>query len=466
VHIVTTKALAAVRREGLLSPGDVVLAALSGGADSVTLLYVLLKLKDELGLREVAAAHLNHLLRGAEADRDEAFVRELCEKWGIRLFVKQVDVAALSRETGTGLEEAGRQARYAFFETVPDIDQIATGHTLSDNLETVLFRMTRGTGLKGLGGIPYRRGNIVRPLLDCSREEIEDYCRVNGLPYVTDSTNLDPAFSRNRIRQTVLPALRELNPEIGAAVSRMIRLLREDEDCLEQQAAEALQAALIPQPEPEDYLDKLKLPDYPLYNTEKWVDLPPAVLGRVLALAAAEAGCPAEERHIRALAELLRAGAGKINLPGDRTAVLKNQIFTFQNNFRSAAISYHYEAVPGECYDFGAVKVRFDVVPVEKLDENQKIHNFPFKNVCSYDIIRKPVVLRSRLPGDSFHPHKDRPGQTVGNFLNANGIPVHRRNSVPILCDADGVLLVPGLGADERAWIRDGTEKAAVLTCF
>jgi len=221
------QALDTVNHYAMLSPGDSIVAGLSGGADSVALLHWLCSLREEYGL-DLCAAHLNHGLRGQESDGDEAFCRELCETWGVALTVKRVDLSGLA----SGVEEAGRSARYAFFG---EFDRkIALAHTLSDRMETFLMNAGRGSALRGLCSIPPTRGQIIRPLIECTRAQVEAYCAANQLSYRTDSTNSDTGYRRNYIRNEVMPRLSwEAEP-----LRRMFRSLEADEAHL---AAEARQ---------------------------------------------------------------------------------------------------------------------------------------------------------------------------------------------------------------------------------
>ena len=187
--------LAWMQAQRMTEPGDTVVCAVSGGADSVSMLHVLLSLQDTLGIR-VEAAHFNHHLRGAESDRDEAFVRQLCALLGVPLHTDGGDVQARAAQTHESLEEAARKLRYAFFDTLPGL--VATAHTQDDNLETVLLNLTRGTGLAGLTGIPPKRGRLIRPMLVCTRAQIEAYLAEHGFSYVTDSTNLLPDARRRK----------------------------------------------------------------------------------------------------------------------------------------------------------------------------------------------------------------------------------------------------------------------------
>ncbi|MCI8840119.1 MAG: tRNA lysidine(34) synthetase TilS [Oscillospiraceae bacterium] len=223
---------------GLIPPGGGVLCALSGGADSMYLLCRLLEGRERYGWR-VCAAHLNHGLRET-AGRDEKFVRDWCGRRGVPLAVGLEDVAGYARREGLSLEEAGRTLRYRFLGQAAleaGCPLIATGHHAGDSAETVLMNLIRGCGLKGLAGIPERRDNIVRPMLEVSRGEIEAYLKEHGVPHVEDETNDDVNYTRNKVRHQLLPLLEELNPQAAAHIAAAARRLREDEEELSRQAA-------------------------------------------------------------------------------------------------------------------------------------------------------------------------------------------------------------------------------------
>ena len=214
-----TKTEAAIKKYDLLSGGDSVIIALSGGADSVTLLSVLNSIKEKYNLK-LYAAHLNHGIRGEEADNDEKFCKVLCENYNVQLFVKHIDVPKLCTEQKISAELCGRNERYKFFDELSAKlnAKVATAHTASDNAETLLFNLCRGSSLAGAAAIPPKRGNIIRPLITLTRNEIESYCAENSLSYVTDSTNMSDSYTRNKIRHKVIPALKEVNPQAESAM--------------------------------------------------------------------------------------------------------------------------------------------------------------------------------------------------------------------------------------------------------
>lgn len=229
-----TRVKETAERFGMLRSGDCAAAALSGGADSVSLLYALKELEQPLGIT-VSAVHINHCLRGEESDGDERFCRELCARLGVPLRVYRIDVLSL-REKHESVEECARRARYgAFSQTLEELGErahIATAHNAGDSAETMLINLIRGTGLKGLCGVPPVRGRFIRPLIGCTRAMVEDFLRSIGQDWVTDSTNLSDDYTRNRVRHIIIPEMERINGALFTAVGRAQDSLREDSDFL------------------------------------------------------------------------------------------------------------------------------------------------------------------------------------------------------------------------------------------
>lgn len=224
-----------IKEKELLDVGDSVICAVSGGADSICLLYVLLELKNELKLN-LFVANVNHLIRGEEAVDDSNFVKKLCEEKDIPFFYREYDVPKISKEMKLGEEECGRVLRYKFFEELSKKlkeCKIATAHNLNDNAETILFRLVRGSSALGLQGIRYKRGNIIRPLLDISRNEIEKYLVNKGISWREDSTNSVSLYTRNKIRLEVLPILREISSATELKIVDASKYISEDNAFLE-----------------------------------------------------------------------------------------------------------------------------------------------------------------------------------------------------------------------------------------
>jgi len=422
-------------------PNSGVLIALSGGADSMALLYALVALRETLSLKLVAA-HVHHGLRGAEADRDAAFVREQCEKLHIpceTLFANVLE----QRQTGEGVEQAGRRIRYAFFERLREqynLDYIATAHHADDNLETVLLHLTRGSGLHGLCGIPQTSGCIIRPLLSVSRTEIEAYCAENEIPFVVDSTNIDTAYSRNRMRCEVVPQLKAVNPQVVEAVTRMTANLREEDAFLEDLTTRALQDAV----------------DGDGYLRVKLLDTPLPLLKRALKRIAELAGGDPEEKHILLLAEALQNG-GAVQIPGEvRILVSKTHLIVDAPQKLTPYLEQPFKV--GDTVEIGNTTYTAVCLSVEEFKEKQNVHKNVLKFVCDYDKIVGSMYIRGRKAGDRFHP-VGGVGKSLKKFFNENAVPLTDRGSVPVVCDQEGIILLVGYSCDDRVRLDETTKR-------
>ena len=409
----------------LLPPGCTVLCAVSGGADSVCLLD-LARRRPEL---RVLCAHFNHLLRGAESDRDEAFVRDLCAGWGIPCRVGRGDAAAYAREHGMGLEEAARTLRYAFLrETAAawGADRIATAHTKNDNAETVLLNLARGTGLRGLGGIPPRRGNIVRPLLGVSRAEVEAYLRERDIPHVEDSTNACDDFARNRARHLALPALEALHPGAAENIAAMAATARADEAYLESLAAAFTRR-----------YGTARLPAAEL------LALPEPVSRRVLRRCA---GDGLARKHIEALLDLCRSGgpSAALDLPGRR---VRREYGLLVFDAGTAAALPERELRPDGETPLPEAGL---VLTAEILTDPREIQS-SFNTFCfSCDNICGKLSVASRRAGDALELFGRNGTRSVKKLLIDGKIPRLRRELVPVLRDERGPVAVYGFGQAAR----------------
>jgi tRNA(Ile)-lysidine synthase len=292
------------------------IVALSGGADSVCLLHVLrdLQYKPE-------ACHVNHKLRGEASDNDEKFVRELCKQLEVKLHVRQIDVKALQKKHQS-IEEAAREARYSYFAEFGSGAIIATAHTSNDNTETVLLNLIRGTGLRGLCGIPPVRDKIIRPLIETAREEVEAYLKEKAIKHITDESNFSDEFTRNNLRLNVIPLLEKINPSLNAAVTRMCSNLYFDWEHLHGIAALALE----------------KVGTAGVYKIDVLLNQPPAILHRIISLILSKNNISPTSKSINAIISILKAGErGKVNLAKDKFAIVSGNMLyieTIQQDYK------------------------------------------------------------------------------------------------------------------------------------
>ena len=438
-------AYAADRR--LFSENESVLLGLSGGADSTVLLHLLLAARDTLGLGEVRALHVNHGLRGDAAARDEAFCRDLCKQWNVPFAAETVDVPAAVAETGESVEQAARRLRYAALFAHANGAAVVTAHTASDNAETVLLHLTRGSGLRGLCGILPRQNDLVRPLLFATRAEVEAYAAANGLSFVTDETNADTAYSRNRVRADVMPALKAVNPQVETALLRLCDSLREDEECLRDQGQLLLECA--------------EFEDAPgTYDREVLKPAPPAILRRAL-LQMLPSTVDVEKAHVEALCDLVCEG-GAVTLPGG--VIVKTQgdaVFVAAKTEETEPFSFPVEigvpfTIAGETY----VLRLFSAAEFENC---RKVYSLLLHSYGDYAKINGVLTVRSRLDGDTYRP-VGRGTKTLKKLLNEAGLSAEERSELPLLCDENGIVAAFGFGFDERAKVTDQTENILVFT--
>lgn len=379
-----------VKEYSLIAPGDRVICAVSGGADSLALLWAMYLLKEEWKL-DLAAVHFNHHLQPEEPDEDEQFVRDFCEGYGIPLYVGSAHVVAGEK----GLEAAARDARYAYFATLPG--KIATAHTADDNAETVLMHLLRGTGLKGLGGIAPRRDNLIRPLLSVTRKEILEFLEEYCLSHREDSMNATDFCLRNRLRHHVMPLLKAENPKFSENLSAMALRLRQDERVLSEFAAAAPR-------------------DIPTLRT-----LFPAVRARVLEQLLKEFGVREPEAvHIRQLEALVFSDnpSARADFPGGITVGRNYDVLEAVPE--SAGPKLDYARFPAT--EIVNTPDTFTVVPVGQ------------------------IYVRSRQSGDTIRLTGGT--KSIKKLFIDKKIPAARRDSIPILCDDAGILGIPGISVN------------------
>ncbi|MEZ5391774.1 MAG: tRNA lysidine(34) synthetase TilS [Bryobacterales bacterium] len=391
----------AIARHRMCQSGERIGVACSGGPDSLALLEALRELAPVLGIR-LGVLHLNHGLRGEASDADEAFVRNLAQERGLEVRIEHVDVAEAAAQQGRNLEDAGRRARYAWFgELIEEgvFDRIATGHTRSDQAETVLFRLLRGAGPEGLSAIrPVRAPGVIRPLIGVERAEIEAFLAERGLKARLDETNLDIRFSRNRIRHELLPMLeREWNPRTGEALSRLAEQAAEDAAYWHEHAEEAFARLTAP------------LRDGLAFEAEAVAILPPALRRRVLRLALERVGGEGryEFRHVealRALVEQSDAGA-RMDLPGlsaERSCgMIRLAIRAGKEDIAATVIEPPVEAASPD----GRTRIRLELA-----SQGPAAERYTKPNWDGIDWSKAPKPYSQRLAAGRLHPLAARRG--------------------------------------------------------
>lgn len=450
--VLEQKALCALRQYSLFSQGDRIAVGVSGGADSVALLRFLAALRPQFGW-DLVVCHIHHGLRGAEADRDECFVRALAEQLGLPCAVSRIDAAALALRDHISVEEAGRMARYAFFaQTAGEGGRIATAHTLDDSIETVLMNLVRGTGLRGLCGIPRIRGNIVRPLLDCTRAEVEDYLGALGQSYCTDSTNLTDDYTRNRIRHDILPRLCALNPNFPGAMARMLPRLAAQQaltDCLAAQSAQQLHAACGG------------------LSRQGLSALPEPVCDRLLLRLLEQNRLPVSAAAVERMTETLRTG-GKLDLAarswffvaqGDLAAV----IYAPPGGIPPVPVPLPQEKTPVILPFSPQKSLKLTLCNKIVANTSEKFNISLLKYAIDCDKIKGYSFMRTRRPGDTFIVGKKQ--LSLGEAWAAAGIPALLRPALMVLADEQGVLWAEGIGSSSRAAVTENTKQYVIIEC-
>lgn len=422
-----------------------IVVALSGGADSMALLYALAALRETDGIRLVAA-HVHHGLREQEAYRDAVFVREQCDALHIPCETLFAHVAE-EKLSGESIEQAGRRIRYAFFETVREkhhLQYVATAHHADDNLETVLLHLTRGSGLHGLCGIPAKNGCCIRPLLPFSRAEIEQFCTKKHIPFVVDSTNTDILYSRNRVRNAVIPQLREINPQVTEACTRLTANLREEDAFLENLTDTYLQKAV----------------NGGKYRRDVLAAIPPVLQKRAVKRIAEQAGGDPEEKHILALTDMVTHG-GAVDLPGN-VRMVADATYVFADTEKTVEETPEQPLAIGDAVKMGDTVYTACCISVEEFKKRQNVHKNVLKFCCDYDKIVGSTVVRSRNAGDKFHP-VGGVGKTLKKFFNENAVLPQLRAGIPIVCDEKGIVLIAGFSCDDRVKLDKKTKRVFLL---
>lgn len=462
------KVLATIKANEMIKQGDRVIVGLSGGADSVALLCVLLELKDELGIT-LSAVHINHCLRGAESDSDELFCQKLCDEKGIDFTAHRIDVKSYCEQNKIGTEEGARALRYSIFEAADPTAKIATAHTLSDNVETVIMNLARGSALDGICGIPPVRGRIIRPIIDCGRSDVEAFLAKLGQSYVTDSTNLTDDYSRNRVRHNVIPILKQLNPELERSVKRSCDSLRNDRALLDSMAEKAIKAAFLPEKATKKGFKRLKT----LFNERKTLSIdmikeePQPIRMRIYKKLLSDFSQSCDFARLAKIDELVQNGEGVYPLGkticfGCNGEELYIERRATSEPIEPVIIDLNDENLPFEMKIHGGI---FRIRCLKQTEIKFFVNNFglQFKNAIDCDKINNTAILRPRKQGERIALLGRNCTQTFKNLLNTSGLSQAARDSL-IVCESGGkTIWLEGFGVCESAKLTPDTKKAIIF---
>lgn len=434
------KVIETIKKFNMLNNGENVVVGLSGGADSCALTHILARLSEKMDLH-ITAVHINHGIRGEEADRDERSAEEFCRRLNIEFIAYHCDIPSEAAKRGIGEEEAGRLVRYEkFYETAGKKNgaKTAVAHNMNDKAETLIMNLCRGAGMKGLAGIKPVGGSIIRPLIFCTRDEIEKYCDDNNIEYCTDSTNLQNEYTRNKIRNILLPWLSEnINPAAGMNMANASELLREEEEYLESKAQEQYKKLL------KDSGD-----GFVSLNADGLASEHSVIRRRVLRIALRSLRPDMRDfgrKHIENAEDILMGDTGRrISLPGG---------ITVSKGYGLINILYDREKQGAFCYDIEPGKKYF-IKETERyvllsLNEEKNIKNAV--NICTkkidYDKIKDKIQLRTRQTGDFISIKNGR--KKIKDIFIDDKIPSDKRDSYPLLVCGKSVIIVGDrLGTD------------------
>lgn len=433
------------KEELILAEGRVLLCALSGGADSVFMTSILLEKIRGKNIK-LFAAHFNHSIRGSESDRDAEFVLDFCKQRDIELIIEKENVVKYARKKKLGTEEAARILRYEFLERAADkasADFILTAHNANDNAETILMNLVRGSGLRGLGGIPEQRGRVVRPILDISRREIISYLEKEGLPFVEDSTNEENIYRRNLMRNEIMPKLENINPEFTKAVSQTTVLLSEDEAFLDSIA--------------EDFLSKGSEGSL---SISKLKTLPTPILRRVIRkFVGSELGF----EHVNSVIEQLEGeGLRRLDLPGKKIFFQYDSLSVDSGEGREIPKRI-LNPEERETYYIAELALEIKLQQVLKYEKEVETKN---RIVFNSDRIYGNISLTPALAGDKLRLSKRRITKKISDLFSEAKLSAAERKLCPVLRDEKGPIFVYGFDKAERVAPKVGSPALRVEFIF
>jgi tRNA(Ile)-lysidine synthase len=474
-----------IARYDLLGKGEKVLVAVSGGPDSVALLYALMEIKNEFDL-DICVAHLNHKLRGRESDQDQKFVKNLASEVDLKFFTKSIDVKKEAKKRKLSLEETARLVRYSYLEDLANrikADRIAVGHQADDQTETFLMRLLRGAGGSGLSGIPAKRGKIIRPLLETKKEEIEKFLKEKGQSYRTDSSNLLPNYFRNKIRLLLLPLIKKkFNPKIVDVLNRASNIISSQQQYIEKSCEEILDflckskrkmvrlpSARLPSTSLRDgeqsrtvRTSRSPQKDEIVLDLKRFVNYDICLKREMIRLCVKELNGDSTNLSFdsieRALNLIQRKKSGrKVKLTGNIWAEVSGKNLAI---YKEGKKQYNHPiSLPGEknLRSLG-MKIKSEIVFRSSLPE--KIRSKGEEVVfLDWEKLKGPFNLRSRRPKDKFKPLGMEGTKSIADFLIDTKVPRYERDEVMLLTSQGRIAWVVGYRISDEFKVTDKTKK-------
>ena len=441
-----------ILENGFIKTGDRILVALSGGPDSVALLHLLNHFKPKYDLR-LAAAHLDHAIRPKSAD-DMQFCKALCGRMGIRFHHKRLDIKRLAERSGLSVEEAGRHARYGYFDKLAgrfDYDRIATGHTLDDNVETVIMNMVRGSGLKGISGMPYKRGKIIRPLLDCTKDELQAFLKSRKIKYVKDPSNRSLRYARNRIRHRILPELQKLNPAVRDNLARLAAIVGEEVEFLSNLTVSTCDECLVESGNAKILLDLAKLGGYHESLRKK-------VIEEAFKRQSGSFASLTSETLKRVMQVLDGKSGGRAPLPdGFMIENSQGRVAIFKKTGMASGCPLVVPGVTMLPDDESRLDSRIlDRSELPEFDESNQTAFLDFREMNA-------LIARFWQNGDKIRPLGMKGYRLLSDIFIDRKIPEFDRNTIPLVVSGDKIAWIAGVMISDEFKITPRTEKVLKL---
>lgn len=448
------KVIETIEENYMFSRGDKVIVAVSGGPDSICLLHILNRLKEKYSI-SLIAAHVNHCLRGEDSDKDEEFVHNFCESIGVECHSRRIDVDKISKQKNISCEMAGREARYEFFQELMlenKAQKIAIAHNANDQAETVLMRIIRGTGLEGLSGIkPVRDRIYVRPLIETSRKEIEEYCSIHNLSPRTDATNKESIYTRNKIRLELIPYIQDnFNSEIVNTLNRLAEVARIDNDYL-QQSVEYIY---------KKYCHKKR--DMVIINKKAFSEHEAVILRLIRYSILQLCGnlYNFEKIHIYDIMNVHRQNTGKkISLPGGIIAANNyGDVELLFSKDRKDDKKFYYKLQINKCNRINDIGANICLKEIE-YNSNVRLISSSTRKYFDFDSIDGDIIVRNRNDGDKFIPLGMKGTKKLKDLFIDLKIEKDKRNSIPIICFGERIAWVVGCRISDEFKVNEQTKK-------